>query len=38
VADLGPGLLANAWDWSRDGKYALIRKGIELWYFSCRSA
>src|SRR6266403_4820232 len=32
--DLGPGLLANAWDWSRDGKYALIRKGIELWYFS----
>jgi len=34
VADLGPGLLANAWDWSRDGKYALIRKGIELWYFS----
>ncbi|HEX7697434.1 MAG TPA: hypothetical protein VF394_08555 [Candidatus Acidoferrum sp.] len=34
AADLGPGLLANAWDWSRDGKYALIRKGIELWYFS----
>jgi Tol biopolymer transport system component len=34
VADFGPGLLANAWDWSRDGKYVLIRKGIELWYFS----
>ncbi len=34
AADFGPGLLANAWDWSRDGKYALFRKGIELWYFS----
>src|SRR6202165_1114917 len=34
AADFGPGLLANAWDWSRDGKYVLIRKGIELWYFS----
>jgi len=34
AADLGPGLLANAWDWSRDSRYALIRKGIELWYFS----
>src|SRR5712664_207136 len=34
AADFGPGLLANAWDWSRDGKNALFRKGIELWYFS----
>lgn len=24
----------NAWDWSRDGRYVLIRKGIGLWYFS----
>jgi Tol biopolymer transport system component len=34
VADFGPGLQVNPWDWSRDGKYALVRKGIELWYFS----
>src|SRR5260370_33332552 len=34
VADLGPGFRAIAWDWSRDGKSALIRKGIELWSFS----
>ena len=24
----------NAWDWSRDGKSILIRKGTELWYLS----
>ena len=24
----------NAWDWSRDGKYALFRRGNELWYLS----
>ena len=24
----------NAWDWSRDGKFILIRKGNELWYLS----
>jgi Tol biopolymer transport system component len=34
VADVGPGLLVNPWDWSRDGKCALFRKGNELWYFS----
>jgi Tol biopolymer transport system component len=34
VADFGPGVGGNAWDWSRDGKYALLRNGIELWYFS----
>jgi Tol biopolymer transport system component len=32
VADLGAGLSANTWDWSRDGKYVLVRKGNELWY------
>ncbi len=34
VADLGAGLQANTWDWSRDGKYVLVRKGNELWYLS----
>src|SRR5258706_8227283 len=34
VADLGAGLSVNAWDWSRDGKYVLVRKGNELWYLS----
>jgi len=24
----------NAWDWSRDGKFILIRKGNELWYLT----
>jgi len=26
--------LSNPWDWSRDGKYVLIRKGTELWYLT----
>jgi serine/threonine protein kinase len=34
VADLGPNLQVNAWDWSRDGKHVLVRKGGELWYLS----
>jgi eukaryotic-like serine/threonine-protein kinase len=34
VANLGLGLMVNAWDWSRDGKYSLFRKRNELWYFS----
>jgi Tol biopolymer transport system component len=34
VTDLGLGLMVNAWDWSRDGKYAMFRKRNELWYFS----
>jgi serine/threonine protein kinase/Tol biopolymer transport system component len=34
VADLGAGLQANTWDWSRDGRYVLVRKGNELWYLS----
>ncbi len=33
VADLGA-VLVNAWDWSRDGKYILVRKANELWYIS----
>lgn len=32
--DLGVVPSGNAWDWSRDGKYILVRKGIELWYLS----
>ena len=34
VANLGLGLMVNAWDWSRDGKYSLFRKRNELWCFS----
>lgn len=34
VADLGDVGQGNAWDWSRNGKYILIRKGNELWYLS----
>ena len=30
--DLGAGFPVNTWDWSRDGKYVLVRKGNELWY------
>jgi eukaryotic-like serine/threonine-protein kinase len=33
VADLGA-VLVNPWDWSRDGKYLLVRKANELWYLS----
>jgi len=33
VADLGAALV-NCWDWSRDGKHVLVRKGNELWYLS----
>jgi len=34
VADFGAGLQVNPWDWSRDAKYALLKKGNELWYLS----
>ena len=34
VADFGAGLQVNPWDWSRDGKYVLVRKGNELWHLS----
>jgi Tol biopolymer transport system component len=34
VSDLGTVAQANAWDWSRNGKYLLIRKANELWYLS----
>jgi eukaryotic-like serine/threonine-protein kinase len=27
-------MTANAWDWSRDGKYVLFRKATELWYLT----
>jgi Tol biopolymer transport system component len=33
LVDYG-GALANAWDWSRDGKYVLVRKGSELGYLA----
>ncbi len=34
VADLGAVAPVNAWDWSRDGKYALVKKSNELCYLS----
>jgi Tol biopolymer transport system component len=34
VADLGALTPLNAWEWSRDAKYILVRKGNELWYLS----
>ena len=33
LVDYG-GALANPWDWSRDGKYVLVRKGSELGYLA----
>jgi Tol biopolymer transport system component len=32
VADVGQDFIVNPWDWSRDGKYVLIRRMNELWY------
>lgn len=34
VADLGALSSVNAWDWSRDGNYILVKKANELWYLS----
>jgi len=36
VADPGASgsVVVNVWDWSRDGKYVLFKKGNELWYLS----
>jgi Tol biopolymer transport system component len=34
VADLGTFVPVNAWDWSRDAKHVLFRKGNELWHLS----
>jgi serine/threonine protein kinase len=34
VAELEGVSQANVWDWSRDGKYVLVRKGNELWYLT----
>jgi Tol biopolymer transport system component len=34
AADLGDHSQVNAWDWSRDGKYVLARKGSELWHIA----
>jgi Tol biopolymer transport system component len=34
VADLGDILLVNAWDWSHNGKYVLVKKSNELWYLT----
>ncbi|HEY4932356.1 MAG TPA: protein kinase [Terriglobales bacterium] len=34
VADSGASVVVNAWDWSRDGKYVLVRRANELWYLA----
>jgi Tol biopolymer transport system component len=34
VVDLGGNVQVNTWDWSRDGKYILVRNANELWYVS----
>jgi len=34
LTDLGVETMIHAWDWSRDGKYILVRKNNELWYLS----
>ncbi len=34
VQDLGVIAQVNPWDWSRDGKYVLMRKQNELWYLT----
>jgi len=34
VVDLGAETQVNAWDWSRDSKYLLVRKNNELWYMT----
>ncbi|HEY1481253.1 MAG TPA: protein kinase [Candidatus Acidoferrum sp.] len=32
--DVKEGRMVNPWDWSRDGKYLLLRNETELWYYS----
>jgi serine/threonine protein kinase len=34
VTDLGIVGQGNAWDWSRNGKYILVRKANQLWFIS----
>jgi len=34
VVDLGSDWQISAWDWSRDSKNVLLRKGNELWYIT----
>jgi Tol biopolymer transport system component len=34
VVDLDVRRQVNAWDWSRDGKYVLLRNENEVWYYS----
>jgi eukaryotic-like serine/threonine-protein kinase len=34
VMDFGVASTVNAWDWSRDGQYVLVKKGNELWYLT----
>jgi len=34
ITDIKAGRMVNAWDWSRDGKYLLVRNEAELWCYS----
>jgi hypothetical protein len=34
ITDIKAGRMVNPWDWSRDGKYMLLRNEAELWYYS----
>jgi serine/threonine protein kinase len=34
ITDMKAGRMVNPWDWSRDGKYMLVRNEAELWYYS----
>jgi eukaryotic-like serine/threonine-protein kinase len=34
ISDVKAGRMVNPWDWSRDGKYLLLRNETELWYYS----
>ncbi len=37
LADLGVPE-QGVWDWSRDGKYVLVRKNLEMWYLTANDA
>jgi len=36
ISDMRAGRMLNPWDWSRDGKYLLLRNERELWYYSLK--
>jgi dipeptidyl aminopeptidase/acylaminoacyl peptidase len=34
ITEVNLGHMANGWDWSRDGRYMLLRNESELWYYT----